>query len=93
MPTSEVLRAQPFIESLTAGRHEITSRRVEGGYNGSAENRNWHLATGGYVRWGTGKLTAGRTCRRHARLVKHLSFFAVVVCSALACFRGVEIKR
>lgn len=52
----EVLQAQKFVESLPAGRHSITSRRVEGGYNGSAENRNWYLATGGYVRWGTGSV-------------------------------------
>jgi hypothetical protein len=51
---AEVRQVLKFVESLPAGRHRITSRRVEAGYNGSAENRNWYLATGGYVRWGTG---------------------------------------
>jgi peptidoglycan hydrolase-like protein with peptidoglycan-binding domain len=49
----EVRQAQRFVEALPPGRHQITSRRVEGGYNGSGENRNWYLATGGYIRWGT----------------------------------------
>lgn len=50
----EVHQAQKFVEALPPGRHPITSRRVQGGYNRSDENRNWYLATGGYVRWGTG---------------------------------------
>jgi peptidoglycan hydrolase-like protein with peptidoglycan-binding domain len=50
----EVRQAQAFVEALPVGRHQITSRNVQGGYNYSSENRNWYLATGGYVRWGTG---------------------------------------
>lgn len=50
----EVRQAQTFVESLPAGRYEITSREAQGGYNRPDENRNWYLATGGYLRWGTG---------------------------------------
>lgn len=50
----EVRQAKRFVEALPPGRHQITSRQVQIGYNGSAENRNWYLATGGYVRWGVG---------------------------------------
>ena len=49
-----VVQRQAKAGGLPPGRHPITSRRVQEGYNGSDENRNWYLATGGYVRWGTG---------------------------------------
>ena len=58
---AEVAQAQGFSESLPEGRHKITSRTAEGGYNGKDENWNWYFATGGYVSWGKGEVVVRNT--------------------------------
>ncbi|HEY8945831.1 MAG TPA: hypothetical protein VIM73_16295, partial [Polyangiaceae bacterium] len=50
----EVSQAQEFVEKLPAGRHDITSRQGNVGYNQQAESRNWYFAIGGYTTWGKG---------------------------------------
>jgi hypothetical protein len=53
----EVAQAQGFVEQLPVGRHEITSKQVESGYNYKEENWNWFYAIGGYSTWGKGVAT------------------------------------
>lgn len=62
---AEATQAQTFAETLPPGRHAVTSRTAEGGYNYKEESWNWFYATGGYVSWGKGTVvvkagTAGR---------------------------------
>lgn len=51
---AEVDQAKQFVEKLDPGRHSITSRETEWGYNRQAESRNWYFAVGGYLYWGKG---------------------------------------
>src|SRR5690349_6061103 len=53
------VQAQAFVESLPAGRCHITSRKTQGGKNLPQENRNWYLAIGEYVFWGSGDVEVG----------------------------------
>lgn len=53
----EVSQARKFVETLPEGRHEITSKTVEGAYNYKEETWNWFYAVGGYVSWGKGVAT------------------------------------
>lgn len=53
----EVTQARKFVETLPEGRHEITSKTVEGAYNYKEETWNWFYAVGGYVSWGKGVAT------------------------------------
>jgi hypothetical protein len=57
----EAAQAQGFAESLPVGRHKITSRMAEAGYNEKEENWNWYFATGGYVSWGKGEVAVRDT--------------------------------
>jgi peptidoglycan hydrolase-like protein with peptidoglycan-binding domain len=57
----EARQAQEFVETLPPGTHQITSQRVEGGYNLQRESRNWFFAIGGYVRWGAGEARVTQT--------------------------------
>lgn len=50
----EIGQARKFVETLPEGRHEITSKTVEGAYNYKEETWNWFYAVGGYVSWGKG---------------------------------------
>jgi hypothetical protein len=50
----EVAQAKRFVELLPSGRHEITSRHTQDGYNVEKESRNWYFALGGYHVWGRG---------------------------------------
>ena len=40
------------MNTLPPGRHSITSRNAEGGYNEKEQSSNCFFATGGYVSWG-----------------------------------------
>jgi len=64
---AEAMQAQDFVSKLPPGRHSITSRDAEGGYNEKSENWNWFFATGGYVSWGKGDVViqAGATGREY----------------------------
>jgi len=53
---TEAVQAKLFAETLPPGKHTITSRMAEAGYNDKDENWNWFFATGGYVSWGKGEL-------------------------------------
>lgn len=50
----ELGQAKKFVELLPPGRHEITSRNTQEGYNYEVESRNWYYAIGGYHAWGRG---------------------------------------
>jgi Putative peptidoglycan binding domain len=50
----EVSQAKSFVEKLGVGRHQITSRKMNHGYNLQRESRNWFFAVGGYSAWGKG---------------------------------------
>lgn len=50
----ELAQAKEFVEKLGPGRHEITSKQGQDGYNMQSENRNWFFAIGGYTSWGKG---------------------------------------
>jgi Putative peptidoglycan binding domain len=52
----EVGQAKSFVESLPPGRHDITSRKTNGGYNRQSESKNWFFAVGGYSAWGRGRV-------------------------------------
>jgi RHS repeat-associated protein len=54
----EMSLAQVFVESLSDGKHTITSGSPSGGYNRKEENWNWFYAVGGYSAWGKGNATA-----------------------------------
>lgn len=51
---NEVAEARELVETLPPGRHDIASRQTQDGYNLPEENRNWYLAIGGYLVWGSG---------------------------------------
>lgn len=50
----EVAQAKEFVEKLSPGRYEITSKQGQNAYNTQSENRNWFFAIGGYTTWGKG---------------------------------------
>jgi peptidoglycan hydrolase-like protein with peptidoglycan-binding domain len=58
---AEVAQAKAFVEKLGPGTHQITSKRMNGGYNRPQESNNWYFAVGGYNVWGKGtaKIAAG----------------------------------
>lgn len=67
MYEDEVAQAKQFVELLPPGRHEITSRQTQDGYNEEHESRNWYFAIGGYHVWGRGvaavtERSGGREC-------------------------------
>jgi peptidoglycan hydrolase-like protein with peptidoglycan-binding domain len=53
----EAQQAQEFAESLPPGKHQITSKLAEPGYNTKEENWNWFYAIGGYQSWGRADVT------------------------------------
>ena len=53
----ELSMAQAFVESLSEGKHSITSGRASGSYNNKSESWNWYYAVGGYSAWGKGNAT------------------------------------
>ena len=53
----ELALAQAFVESLSDGKHSITSGSASGGYNRKDESWNWFYAVGGYSAWGKGNAT------------------------------------
>ncbi len=53
----EIDQAREYVETLPAGKHEISSRQAEVGYNTQEEKRNWYFAIGGYSTWGRGTAT------------------------------------
>lgn len=53
----EVDQAKAFVETLPVGTYDITSTKVQGGYNTKSESTNWFFAVGGYSVWGKGKAT------------------------------------
>lgn len=72
----EVAQAQEFAERLPLGRHSITSRKLQVGYNGQSESKNWYFAIGGYSVWGKGTvhvIEEGGT--RHFELDFEYQFF------------------
>jgi hypothetical protein len=56
--TDEIAQMQEFVEQLGVGSYQVTSRRLDYGYNEQAENRNWFCAIGGYSVWGKGNVKA-----------------------------------
>lgn len=54
---AEGAQAQEFVEMLPVGKHLITSRMAEPGYNTKNESWNWYFAIGGYSSWGKGEAT------------------------------------
>lgn len=53
----ELSRAITFVQGLTPGTYDITSRKAVNGYNKQGESKNWFFAIGGYSVWGKGKVT------------------------------------
>lgn len=51
----EVAQVKAYTEVLPVGKHFITSKRAQGGYNTKAESKNWFFAVGGYSVWGKGQ--------------------------------------
>lgn len=57
---NEVNQAKRFVEKLTEGTHQFTSKTAESSYNYKSETTNWFYAVGGYSSWGKGSATVAK---------------------------------
>ena len=81
--THEVSQAQKFVEKLTVGTHNITSKTAEeSAYNYKSETKNWFYAVGGYSTWGKGVATVNNDAS--GKLLKIIIFLLFCI-SCVAC--------
>jgi hypothetical protein len=74
----EIALAQAFVESLSDGKHKITSGTpsgaADGAYSKKSESKNWYYAVGGYSAWGKGNATI---CKDKYTLEFEYKFYAL----------------